>query len=877
MRSTAVRRSIALIAATLMAAVGVTALIQPTPAQASFLASGTNGYLDTFTMGAANWNPMSGVWAVGGGEYQQSQINQGVAATALTGRRFGDATYSVDLRVMNNDGSNMTWAGIQFKKMADSNSPFDGGFTVYIRANGDVDLYRVNTVLATAHTGLDMTQYHRLTVQNTGAQIQVFVDSQTSPIISANDSTFASGSFGLASFSSAWAFDNVTISANQLPYTIDVGRKQLLYSDSRLDQTIDSSFVTTKGSNGQVNTTLVKNSVELEHYSGPDDAPLATKTADAPNQTDWLDMTNVDTVNYRFFHVWVQNVYQVSATEQLAFTHNEANHYYEGSVTPDFSIGLAYSSNNGQSWKFLGTIGMPGNPKLNIGGVPYVMVNGNFYVYFNDGTQGESSDPLAWVRHPSVMSAPITDVIAAAKQGTVTTWKKYVNGTFSSPATGPNWMAPPGDAILPNVFGSPDTHSDAVYNTAISKYLMTIQDQLTGRLELWSSSDGLRWAMETVVDQAPSGYMNPYSAFVDPNGPSSDMSSTDGSFWLQFDEKGCPNTGGDYNVDNIYRSQITINTNPSAAYNASAGFSSTQGQNQWSYEQQNPNGSFSNLTWDDAQQRWQGTDPNTIVTSTGQHPDASNAVRTWTAPKAGTIRVTGRVAKAADATSGDGVNVAVLKNTTQVWPTQGWQYLAANNTAGVSHDFTMQVAAGDRLRFVVNENQTVQFDTTTWSPVITYDSYAASSGFSSTQGANQWSYASVVSGQFQPMTWDPTQGRWQGIGQFNLIASTWQHPDAVPTARVWTAPRDGIVEVTTLIVKRDSGGDGVLYQITQNGTAALPASGVWALGGTDTAGIPIDGSFAVKAGDQLAFIISKGGTNYYDATTWDPVLSYVTP
>ncbi len=149
-------------------------------------------------------------------------------------------------------------------------------------------------------------------------------------------------------------------------------------------------------------------------------------------------------------------------------------------------------------------------------------------------------------------------------------------------------------------------------------------------------------------------------------------------------------------------------------YQASTGFSSTQGAGGWSY--QTWNGSvYADMIWDAAGGRWQGAEPYSLVMMNSQHPDNTlDSVRVWTAPVAGEATIIGNVAKAAS--GGDGVVATILHNAVSVF----------NRTIGgtdrVGHDVfaTVTVAAGDRLYFRVNRNATRSSDSTSWDPLILF-------------------------------------------------------------------------------------------------------------------------------------------------------------
>jgi len=85
---------------------------------------------------------------------------------------------------------------------------------------------------------------------------------------------------------------------------------------------------------------------------------------------------------------------------------------------------------------------------------------------------------------------------------------------------------------------------------------------------------------------------------------------------------------------------------------------------------------------------------------------------------------------------GDGIKARILLNRKQVWPASGWQS-SANATVSAPVDFSMDVAAGDKLAFLVNMNGNISFDTTAFDPTVKYDggeTHTASKEFSDTQG-----------------------------------------------------------------------------------------------------------------------------------------------
>jgi len=162
-------------------------------------------------------------------------------------------------------------------------------------------------------------------------------------------------------------------------------------------------------------------------------------------------------------------------------------------------------------------------------------------------------------------------------------------------------------------------------------------------------------------------------------------------------------------------------------YQASAGFSSTQGANQWRYQYCTAEGSdYADLaTWDPSASYWwrNGISVLPFVGSDTMHPSNLDfdSVRTWVAPDDGNIRIMGNVKKG-DTLGGDGVRVKIMKNDTQIWPAGGWQTIAYNDATGYNFNVVTSVATDDRIYFIVNANTVNHYnDTVVWDPTVYYD------------------------------------------------------------------------------------------------------------------------------------------------------------
>jgi hypothetical protein len=116
------------------------------------------------------------------------------------------------LQVYLRQDSGSGWSGIQFRKANASDGPYDSGYLAFVRNNGDVTLYKAGAgALETVSIGMDPQGlfFLRLTVELDGSTIQVSLNGRL--IIDQTDSTYSSGSVGLASLGTVVRFDSVGI------------------------------------------------------------------------------------------------------------------------------------------------------------------------------------------------------------------------------------------------------------------------------------------------------------------------------------------------------------------------------------------------------------------------------------------------------------------------------------------------------------------------------------------------------------------------------------------------------------------------------------------------------------------------------------------
>jgi hypothetical protein len=323
----------------------------------------------------------------------------------------------------------------------------------------------------------------------------------------------------------------------------------------------------------------------------------------------WLDQT------------WIANVYKVTqedilsinrpdlgmkAGDLLGFVHVETTP--DGTNRADYSIGLAYSTNNGDNWAYCGDIirmacnSTAGNN--NISGIPYIVYKDPsnikwFYVYFNDfgNTNWYSNKNFNPGKRQCVARSLFNDVLintyiicSKANQNyqlnsnnLVPKFYKWINSgsltwstkdacTFNDlgaqiipkfPGIGTPYPPPPSG--LPN--NGPDSllydfHSDAAYCSALKKYLITVSNGLDpnnpcGALFLYSSRDGVHWGYPELIDVSPGSehIEKAHSFFASLNNDASEDCSTVGKeFYIYI-----PYTyGGATYKQELYRKKISI-------------------------------------------------------------------------------------------------------------------------------------------------------------------------------------------------------------------------------------------------------------------------------------------------------------------------------
>ncbi|MBI2300423.1 MAG: hypothetical protein HYU66_16030 [Armatimonadetes bacterium] len=118
---------------------------------------------------------------------------------------------------------------------------------------------------------------------------------------------------------------------------------------------------------------------------------------------------------------------------------------------------------------------------------------------------------------------------------------------------------------------------------------------------------------------------------------------------------------------------------------------------------------------------WEGAGTARVGRGWQQASATALCVRSWTAPRAGTVRVVGRAIREWYRQEREArLWVRILSGTEPVWATEGWAEVPSHDLVGAVHDFTLPVAAGDCLRFVLYRCPSPDDAVVAWMPRIVY-------------------------------------------------------------------------------------------------------------------------------------------------------------
>jgi hypothetical protein len=420
-------------------------------------------------------------------------------------------------------------------------------------------------------------------------------------------------------------------------------------------------------------------------------------------------------------HVWLTHVYQ-QGQDSIGFIHIENKMDVTGDTPNPIKgrIGLAYSHDYGDTWKYLGDIMIPYdlNGSQNTPGTPFIVKDGYIYAYYDETmpqANGYSNNGLA------VMRAELNSVMTAAVAGKSVPWYKYYNGTWTSPAV--SGLA----TLLTNVPVSGHISTDAFYSTYTKKYYILLSQSANATrpaiLDLYESTDALHFTFtKRIASRAWSGSSNTsqYDGYNYPTITSADGTDTgviNRSFYVY-----APNFIPGKTPLSIYRYMVTLGndttvTTVPTTYTHSEGFNVTGTNNVWKHYYRDVNGNLAPLSWSNTNAAWTNTTAGVSIYSTAALPGTSNsAVISWVAPAAGQVHITTAISDQNTA-CGDGVSLRLLKNTSVVWTGQ----LKNGDTVGIPVDYTATLKTGDTLNLEVTKGALDnKCDLTNVNPVVVF-------------------------------------------------------------------------------------------------------------------------------------------------------------
>lgn len=148
-------------------------------------------------------------------------------------------------------------------------------------------------------------------------------------------------------------------------------------------------------------------------------------------------------------------------------------------------------------------------------------------------------------------------------------------------------------------------------------------------------------------------------------------------------------------------------------------FSAEQGTKNWRYCTYKRK-SFIDMTYDAANNRWQGEGDFNLIMNGSIHPDAADTALLFTAPKSGEITCEYSFSLASG--EGDGVILYILHNGDEVKIGESRNGgILVTHGALADGEVTLTVAEGDEIAFVINKNSTTSYDSTAASVIIEYN------------------------------------------------------------------------------------------------------------------------------------------------------------
>lgn len=147
----------------------------------------------------------------------------------------------------------------------------------------------------------------------------------------------------------------------------------------------------------------------------------------------------------------------------------------------------------------------------------------------------------------------------------------------------------------------------------------------------------------------------------------------------------------------------------------------------------------------------------------------------------------------------------------------------------------------------------------------------ASAGFSTTQGANGWSYSEFNGTSYTPLKYNNSLGYWVGSQPGIIVGSDWQSPQDKESVRAWTSDANRSITISATISDLEicKNDDGVNVSVYKNNTQ------IWSSFLDKGKSIALNASTTVSSGDVIYFRVNKKTSSKCDKTLFNPTIKEV--
>ena len=186
-----------------------------------------------------NWIRKNGAWSIYDGKYWFWGVGANrEGMSSLRDWTLGDGVIELDLQLedtFNNDDT--MWGGITFRKPSASDTMWTGGYTLYLRKNGELELLRGNPFASMGKAQISMPEDGRvcLRISMNGDTITVSQAGSKDMLIRASDTAFQDGYISLVGTGANVAYHRVALSSY-------AGASKNRYHEVIADQSYQDSF-----------------------------------------------------------------------------------------------------------------------------------------------------------------------------------------------------------------------------------------------------------------------------------------------------------------------------------------------------------------------------------------------------------------------------------------------------------------------------------------------------------------------------------------------------------------------------------------------------------------------------------------------------------